>query len=79
MNYVVNEQLDFDLANFNFSQHDPYPIPSEILLWYSYSASFKNQTETLIDLLHQLTHHNNISSTTIKSLVNITKMQHHPR
>ena len=27
-------------------------MPSEIILWYSYSASFKNQTETLIDLLH---------------------------
>ena len=45
LNYVFNEHL-------NFSQHDTYAIPSEIILWYSYSASSKNQTETLIDLLH---------------------------
>ena len=44
MNYVFNEHLDF-------SQHDPYAIPSEMILWYKYSASFKNQTETLIELL----------------------------
>ena len=43
--YVLNEDLDF-------SQHDPYTIPSEIILLFSYSASFKNQTETVIDLLH---------------------------
>ena len=41
VNYVLNEHLDF-------SQHDAYAIPSAIILWYSYSASFKNQTETPI-------------------------------
>ena len=46
MNYVLNEHLK------DFSQHDPYALPSEIIFWYSYSASFNNQTETLIDLLH---------------------------
>ena len=45
MDYVLNEHLDF-------SQHDPYAIPSEMILWYSYPASIKNQTETLTDLLH---------------------------
>ena len=44
-NYVWNEDLDF-------SQHDSYTILSEIILSFSYSASFKNQTETVIDLLH---------------------------
>ena len=44
-NYVLNENLDF-------SQHNPYAIPSEIILWYSYPASFKNQTEILVELLH---------------------------
>ena len=43
--YVLNEHLDFSL-------HGPYAIPSEITLQYSYSASFKDQIETLIDLLH---------------------------
>ena len=45
-NYVFNEHL-------KFSQHDPYAIPSEIISWYKYmySASFKNQTEPLIELL----------------------------
>ena len=45
MNYVLKEHL-------NLSQHDAYAIPSGMILWYSYSASFKNQTETLTDLLH---------------------------
>ena len=45
MHYVLNEHL-------YFSQHGPYAISSEMILWYSYSASFKDQTETLVDLLH---------------------------
>ena len=44
-NYVLNEHLDF-------SQHDPCATPSELILWYSYSASLKNQTRTLIGVLH---------------------------
>ena len=43
-NYVFNEHLDF-------SQYYPYAMPSEMILWYSYSV-FKNQTETLVDVLH---------------------------
>ena len=43
--HALNEHLDF-------SQHGPYTTPSEVILWYSYSASFKNKTEILIDLLH---------------------------
>ena len=42
MNYVLNEHLDF-------SQH--VPLLSEIILWYKYSASFKDQTETFTELL----------------------------
>ena len=68
-NHVLNEHL-------NFSQHDAYAIPSAIILWYSYSASFKNQTETLIDLLHWLTDLTLIIFLTImKILANMTNMQ----
>ena len=61
-NYVINEHLDF-------SQDDPYVIPSEMVLWYSYSASFKNQTEMLIDLLHWWTHLTLIISLTMKNAI----------
>ena len=44
-NYVPKGHLDF-------SQHDPYAIPSDMTLWYSYPAGFKNQTAILIQLLH---------------------------
>ena len=73
MHYVLNEHLDF-------SQHGPYAIPSEIILWYSYSASFNDQTETLIDLLHKWIHLTLIISLTIiKIFANMAKMQYHPR
>ena len=73
MNYVLNEHLDF-------SQHDPYATPSGMILWYRYSASFKNKTEPLSDLLHQWTHLTlSISLTIIKILANMTKMQYHAR
>ena len=45
MNYVLKEHLDF-------RQHGSYVIPSEMIFRYSYSASFKNQTETPIDLMN---------------------------
>ena len=44
-NYVPKEDQDF-------TQHDPYAIPSEMILWYSFPASFKTQTEILIESLH---------------------------
>ena len=43
--YVPKEDQDF-------SQHDSYVIPSEMILWYSYPAGLKNQTEILIELLY---------------------------
>ena len=48
-NYVLNEHI-------HFSQHDPYAI--WMILWYSYSASFKNRTETwLIYCINELIWH----------------------
>ena len=43
MNYVLNEHLDL-------SQHVPYAILSETMLYYRYSASLMNQNEILIEL-----------------------------
>ena len=40
------------MGTYILTQHDLYAIPSEMILWHIYSASFKNQIETLIDLLH---------------------------
>ena len=44
-NYVPNKHLDF-------SKHGPYAMPSKMISWSSYPASFKNQTEILIELLY---------------------------
>ena len=72
-NNAPNEQLDS-------SHQDPYAIQSEMILWYNYAASFKNQTEILIELYHWWTHLTFIISITIiKILVNITSMQYDPR
>ena len=65
-NHVLNEHLDF-------SQHSRYATPSDMILWYSYPASFKNQTEILIELLNQRNHLTLIISLTIiKILANKT-------
>ena len=42
-NYVLNEHLDL-------SQHVPYAILSETILYYRYSASLMNQNEIPIEL-----------------------------
>ena len=44
-NYVPEKHPDF-------SQHDPYAKSSEMTLWYSYPASFKNQTDWVIALMN---------------------------
>ena len=68
--YILDEHLDF-------SQHGPYATPSQIILWYNYSANFTNQTEIVIDLLHWWTNLKPIISLSITKI--LTEIQHHHR